>query len=106
MKYLALALLVCSLLPLSNAFCEAFTMKLGMTHCKDEVDNTWHAVGSKWRNSACMDCTCEECCSAYGTPTNFPSDCVSVFDPVACKYTVHKKDDPTVHCPVFGLIGK
>lgn len=35
-----------------------------MTHCKDDKDNTWHAVGSSWRNSQCMDCDCGGCCTA------------------------------------------
>ncbi|XP_026177966.1 beta-microseminoprotein-like [Mastacembelus armatus] len=106
MKYLTLALLLCALLPLSNAQCAVMGIKPGMTHCQDSVDNTWHEVGSTWRNSRCMDCTCTQCCSAYATPTNFPEDCVSVFDQKACKYIVHKKDDPSVLCPIFGAVGK
>uniref|UniRef100_A0A3B4U5R2 Beta-microseminoprotein n=1 Tax=Seriola dumerili TaxID=41447 RepID=A0A3B4U5R2_SERDU len=76
------------------------------THCQDPVDKTWHAIGSKWRNSRCMDCTCNRCCDAYSTPRQFPNDCVSVFDSEACVYRVHKRDDPTVECPIFGSVGK
>uniref|UniRef100_A0A665W419 Beta-microseminoprotein n=1 Tax=Echeneis naucrates TaxID=173247 RepID=A0A665W419_ECHNA len=94
-KRLALVLLLCSLPSLTNAFCQRRSPIFGMTHCTDEVDNTWHAVGSSWRNSECMDCTCDECCSAYYIPREIPTDCVSVFDSKACVYKVHKKDDPT-----------
>ncbi|XP_053276279.1 beta-microseminoprotein A1, partial [Pleuronectes platessa] len=106
MKYLYLAVLLCCLLPLSNAHCFVMEIKPGATHCQDIDDQTWHEVGSKWRNSKCMDCDCGGCCSAYATPQRFPADCVSVFDSVACVYRVHKRDDPTVQCPIYGAVGK
>lgn len=46
------------------------------------------------------------CNCRYSTPKSFPSDCVSVFDSVACKYIVHKRDDPSVLCPIYGAVGK
>uniref|UniRef100_A0A3Q3W3Q5 Uncharacterized protein n=1 Tax=Mola mola TaxID=94237 RepID=A0A3Q3W3Q5_MOLML len=55
-----------------------------------------------FQNSECMDCSCGECCSAYSTPVNFSDDCVKVFDAKACEYIVHKKNDPTMLCPVYG----
>ncbi|TKS78924.1 Beta-microseminoprotein A1 [Collichthys lucidus] len=105
-KYLALALLLCALASLSNAQCYVKENKPDTTHCQDDVDKTWHAVGSRWRNSKCYDCDCSGCCAAYTTPVRFPDDCVSVFDPKACEYIVHKKDDPTVICPIYAAIGK
>uniref|UniRef100_A0A8C4HUW0 Beta-microseminoprotein n=1 Tax=Dicentrarchus labrax TaxID=13489 RepID=A0A8C4HUW0_DICLA len=104
-KYLSLALLLCALPALSNAVCSNYVS--GRTHCLDQVDNTWHAVGSKWRNSACMDCTCGQnsLCCVSGNPQRFPEDCVKVFDPVWCEYIVHKKDDPSVLCPVHSFAG-
>uniref|UniRef100_A0A8C6L640 Beta-microseminoprotein n=1 Tax=Nothobranchius furzeri TaxID=105023 RepID=A0A8C6L640_NOTFU len=75
------------------------------TSCQDDVDMTWHPLGSHWRNSKCMDCDCSSCCAAYSTPTQFPSDCVAVFDPTACEYIVHKKNDPSEICPVFAAVG-
>uniref|UniRef100_A0A3P9NL10 Uncharacterized protein n=1 Tax=Poecilia reticulata TaxID=8081 RepID=A0A3P9NL10_POERE len=66
------------------------------------LDLTWHPKKTKWRNSVCQDCTCDQCCYGYV----FPEDCVSVFDPKACQYVVHKKDDPSVLCPIFGAVGK
>ncbi|XP_070819953.1 beta-microseminoprotein-like [Chaetodon trifascialis] len=105
-KYLALASLLCALVSLSNAQCFYKVVKPDMTHCQDEVDKTWHAVGSQWRNSECMDCSCGGCCAAYSTPRRFPDDCVSVFDSEACEYIVHKKDNPSVQCPIFASVGK
>lgn len=107
----------------------------GVAHCKDDTDETWHAVGSSWRNSACMDCTCSGCCSAYvwqlvavfewenhcalmwplspvscncsySIPRSFPSDCEKVFDQNACEYRVLKKNDPSVECPIYESVGK
>ncbi|KAI4819897.1 hypothetical protein KUCAC02_027899 [Chaenocephalus aceratus] len=106
MKYLALALLFCALASLSDAQCYAKALLPGMTQCHDDIDLTWHQIGSSWRNSACFDCTCTGCCSGFSTPTQFPSDCVSVFDSAACEFIVHKSNDPTQLCPIFGAVGK
>ncbi|XP_040898704.1 beta-microseminoprotein-like [Toxotes jaculatrix] len=106
MKYLVLAVLLCGLLSLSNTQCYFKSVKPGMTHCQDDVDNTWHAIGSTWRNSNCMNCSCSGCCAVYHTPRQFPDDCVSVFDSQACQYIVHKKDDPAVQCPIYAAVGK
>ncbi|XP_029137589.1 beta-microseminoprotein [Labrus bergylta] len=106
MKCVALSLMLCALLSMSNAQCYSKALKPGMTHCQDDTDMTWHAVGSNWRNSECMDCSCSGCCAAYSTPRSFPDDCVSVFDPVACEYKVFKRNNPTVQCMIFGAVGK
>ncbi|XP_016898552.1 beta-microseminoprotein-like [Cynoglossus semilaevis] len=99
-------LLLCSLLPVANTFCYGKIPQPGVAHCKDDTDETWHAVGSSWRNSACMDCTCSGCCSAYSIPRSFPSDCEKVFDQNACEYRVLKKNDPSVECPIYESVGK
>ncbi|XP_013867589.1 beta-microseminoprotein [Austrofundulus limnaeus] len=106
MKLLALALLLCVLASPSNAQCFSKDVTPGQTDCVDLVDNTRHEVGTKWRNSACQDCTCSECCAAYSTPTGFPDDCIAEFDSDACVYVVHKKDDPSELCPVTSAVGK
>ncbi|XP_034025344.1 beta-microseminoprotein-like isoform X2 [Thalassophryne amazonica] len=106
MNYLlALALLVCAL-PSVSAQCFQKLPTPGMEQCQDHVDNTWHDMGSTWINSKCMRCTCSDCCAAYSTPTSYPEDCEAVFDQKACKYNVHKKNDPSVSCPVHGAVGK
>ncbi|XP_061905488.1 small serum protein 2-like [Entelurus aequoreus] len=104
--HLSLALLLCALLPLADGFCTAGPQQVTATHCLDETDNEWHPIGSSWRNSACMDCSCSGCCAAFSIPRKFPADCVSVLDPVACKYKVYKRDNPSEECPVFGAVGK
>uniref|UniRef100_A0A8C7UYK6 Beta-microseminoprotein n=1 Tax=Oncorhynchus mykiss TaxID=8022 RepID=A0A8C7UYK6_ONCMY len=109
MKSLALALILCVLLPLFHAFCymKPMTLKPGMiTHCRDDKDETWHPIGSSWRNSDCMDCTCNSCCSGYATPVDFPDDCMKEWDQKACEFKVVKKSDPSISCPVFGSVGK
>ncbi|XP_057686870.1 beta-microseminoprotein-like [Corythoichthys intestinalis] len=105
-RYLSLAFVVCAMLPSSYGFCTAKVQDQGKTHCFDEVDNKWHPVGSTWINSESMDCSCSRCCTVYAIPRNFPDDCVSVFDNVACVYKVHKRDDPSVECPFLGAVGK
>ncbi|XP_040897969.1 beta-microseminoprotein-like [Toxotes jaculatrix] len=105
-KSLGLALLLCALPSLSNAVCYAKTAKSDITHCQDDMDKTWHAVGSQWRNSVCMDCTCSECCSVFFNPQHFPDDCVKVFDPEICQYILYKKNDPSVMCPVYAGVLK
>uniref|UniRef100_A0A8C6SAU5 Beta-microseminoprotein n=1 Tax=Neogobius melanostomus TaxID=47308 RepID=A0A8C6SAU5_9GOBI len=108
MKYVTLALLLCAVASLSNGFCyfKHPTLDEDKTHCQDDVDATWHAVGSSWRNSKCLDCTCESCCLAYSIPRSFPPDCVSVFDQASCQYLVHKKNDPSTLCEIYGAVGK
>lgn len=49
----------------------------------------------------CLLCDCR-----YSTPMVFPDDCVKVFDSKACEYIVHKKNDPTMLCPIYAAVGK
>ncbi|GAA6220973.1 beta-microseminoprotein-like isoform X2 [Lates japonicus] len=100
MKLLAWALLHCALPSVTQQYFNNIMNPEG-THCMDDVEKTWHAVGSKWRNSLCMDCSCNGCCPAYSTPLKFPDDCVTVFDPEKCDYIAHKKDNPSVLCPIY-----
>uniref|UniRef100_A0A674F2I7 Beta-microseminoprotein-like n=1 Tax=Salmo trutta TaxID=8032 RepID=A0A674F2I7_SALTR len=117
MKSLALALILCVLLPLFHASCymKPMTLKPGevkgevkgmITHCRDDKDKTWHPIGSRWRNSDCMDCTCNSCCQGYATPVEFPDDCMKEWDQKACEFKVVKKSDPSISCPIFGSVGK
>uniref|UniRef100_A0AAZ3PKJ3 Uncharacterized protein n=1 Tax=Oncorhynchus tshawytscha TaxID=74940 RepID=A0AAZ3PKJ3_ONCTS len=76
-----------------------------ITHCRDDKDETWHPIGSSWRNSDCMDCTCNSCCSGYATPVDFPDDCMKKWDQKACEFKVVKKRDPSISCPIFASVG-
>ncbi len=42
------------------------------------------------------------CICRIPLPRGFPDNCLSVLDPETCEYTVHKKDDPSVTCPIYG----
>ncbi|KAK7934168.1 hypothetical protein WMY93_005064 [Mugilogobius chulae] len=107
MKYITLTVLLCAVVSLSHGFCMSKPdVKPGATHCVDHVDNTWHAVGSTWINSDCLECDCSSCCSTFEIPRVFPEDCVSVFDKKSCKYIVHKRNDPNTLCQVYGSVGK
>ncbi|XP_010782146.1 beta-microseminoprotein J1-like [Notothenia coriiceps] len=104
MKCLALASLLCALVSLSDSCLMPYVEpRERITHCQDNADKTWHPVGSRWRNSKCIDCTCNSCCPVYATPT-VPDDCESVLDLKACEYIVHKKNDSTVECHMYGML--
>uniref|UniRef100_A0A4W5MA73 Secreted protein n=1 Tax=Hucho hucho TaxID=62062 RepID=A0A4W5MA73_9TELE len=87
----ALAVILFALPPLSHAAPnsdESHGVFLGINHCQDHLDGTWHSLGSRWRNSGCWDFTCEMCCHFVGIK--------------GCKYDVFKKNDRAVPCPYFG----
>ncbi|XP_030634340.1 prostate-associated microseminoprotein [Chanos chanos] len=104
MKSLALILILCAMLPLTQAACFVTRLKPGMTHCQDDVDKTWHAVGSSWRNSKCWDCTCEGCCDQM--PRVTPSaGCKVEYDYQTCTFRVFNPMDPSAECP-HSAVGK
>ncbi|XP_043940305.1 beta-microseminoprotein-like [Protopterus annectens] len=89
-------------------------MRIDLKHeypseCKDIYDKTIHPLNSQWRNSQCLDCFCKKefikCCTRP-TPVSYPTECEKVFDQKTCEYTVVRKDDPSVSCPVYGASGK
>nr|NP_001290738.1 microseminoprotein, beta- precursor [Esox lucius]ACO13654.1 Beta-microseminoprotein precursor [Esox lucius] len=108
MRSLALAVILCSVLPLSHAACwfQQAEPGDGIKQCIDTKDGTLHAIGSMWRTSDCMDCSCLDnremrCCDTYSTPTDFPCDCMLEFDQEACQYNVFKKSDRSIPCPIY-----
>lgn len=72
--------------------------------------NYWYL--NRWKNQLYLtlhDALLTVCLLHYhrcATPQRFPDDCVSVFDPEACEYVVHKKDETTIRCPVFSAVLK
>ncbi|KAJ0067508.1 hypothetical protein NL108_007976, partial [Boleophthalmus pectinirostris] len=90
-KSITVILLLCAVVSLSNGFCfvkedlkpgednivfdyscysvicsytvVVLTIPPGATHCMNELDGSWHPVGSSWIDSECMECTCFSCCS-------------------------------------------
>ncbi|XP_041708271.2 beta-microseminoprotein E1 [Coregonus clupeaformis] len=110
-RSLALAVILCSLLPLCHASCWFKQAEPGMRQCLYDNDGTWHDIGSSWRTSDCMRCFCQAngdmgCCQTYSEPIVFPDDCMKEFDQKACKYNVFKKNDRSIPCPISGGKGK
>ncbi|KAG5840544.1 hypothetical protein ANANG_G00189910 [Anguilla anguilla] len=106
MKYLALALLLCTQLHLLHGACfnTLPTLSDDLSGCVDK-DGTVRPLDSTWRNSDCQDCTCDGCCDAFSTPVSIPDDCTMEFDKKECKYNVFKKNDHAVPCEVGQMIG-
>uniref|UniRef100_A0A3B3S122 Beta-microseminoprotein n=1 Tax=Paramormyrops kingsleyae TaxID=1676925 RepID=A0A3B3S122_9TELE len=109
-KLVTLALLLCALVLHSEASCFVQPLKPGMcaTHCQDVIDKTWHAVGSSWRNSECLDCTCSHLSLmtqyrhfTYSVPAGTPEGCVEEFDQINCKYYVFIENYPNQPCPIY-----
>uniref|UniRef100_A0A3B1J243 Beta-microseminoprotein n=1 Tax=Astyanax mexicanus TaxID=7994 RepID=A0A3B1J243_ASTMX len=79
-----------------------FLPSTGATHCQDDVDKTWHAVGSSWTNSRCDQCRCssvKSCCMTVA------DDCTVEFDYNACTYEVFNKKDRNIKCN-YSAVGK
>ncbi|XP_058268297.1 beta-microseminoprotein-like [Hemibagrus wyckioides] len=91
------------LIPLIHAACWSERLRLGVSHCIDKTDKTWHLVGSNWRNSVCEKCTCKtlsmECCDGF--PTHMTKGCVMAYNFRTCTYTL-TSIDPSVKCSVIG----
>ncbi|XP_055518168.1 small serum protein 5-like [Leucoraja erinacea] len=68
--------------------------------CIDETDGSVHEVGESWNATNCMVCWCSigsyGCCDRALRPNVFPDDVVAVFDPEACVYRFHSRDDPSI----------
>uniref|UniRef100_A0A674BQ42 Beta-microseminoprotein n=1 Tax=Salmo trutta TaxID=8032 RepID=A0A674BQ42_SALTR len=69
MRSLAVAVILCALLPLFHAGCWFKPAEPGMRQCLYDKDGTWHDIGSRWRTSDCMNCYCQangdmSCCQA------------------------------------------
>uniref|UniRef100_A0A4W5LUS5 VWFC domain-containing protein n=1 Tax=Hucho hucho TaxID=62062 RepID=A0A4W5LUS5_9TELE len=69
---LAVAVILCSLLPLFHAGCSVIPPEPGMRQCLYNKDGTWHDIGSSWRTSDCMKCYCE----ASGNMSCSPTKCL------------------------------
>uniref|UniRef100_A0A674BQT4 VWFC domain-containing protein n=1 Tax=Salmo trutta TaxID=8032 RepID=A0A674BQT4_SALTR len=59
MRSLAVAVILCALLPLFHAGCWFKPAEPGMRQCLYDKDGTWHDIGSRWRTSDCMNCYCQ-----------------------------------------------
>ncbi|XP_069774085.1 beta-microseminoprotein-like [Narcine bancroftii] len=107
-KVLLCIVLLLPAVPLSDSAC-FFAEKDPNSDCIDNFDGSAHGVGTQWRNSHCMQCSCMEsnyrCCDLAMRPINYPSECIAVLDHERCVYRVHLREDPSIECPVNTFIG-
>ncbi|KAJ8004708.1 hypothetical protein DPEC_G00139110 [Dallia pectoralis] len=113
MRSLATAVILCALLPLSQAACSISppTLDDGIKQCFDDMTGSLRAIGSRWRTRDCRICSCGSnrhinCCDAYMSPPRSSEDCIVGFDRKACRYIVSKKNDCSIPCPNFSMVGK
>ncbi|XP_053371798.1 beta-microseminoprotein A1-like [Clarias gariepinus] len=94
-----------ALFHMSHAACWIKIVEPDATHCQDDVDNTQHRFGSKWKNSRCDECSCTSkalrCCN--GWPTGTSGDCIIKHDYKTCTFKVIDQKNPHAPC---GLVGK
>nr|XP_032805982.1 beta-microseminoprotein E1-like [Petromyzon marinus] len=74
--------------------------------CLDEFD-ALREDGERWRTSDCMACSCSSgmvrCCQVAFRPVmGFPASCEPILDTKKCVYTVVKKKNHKVKCPLSG----
>ncbi|KAK2899010.1 hypothetical protein Q8A67_010428 [Cirrhinus molitorella] len=88
MKCLALVLVFCAFVSLSDSACFTDLLKRGAKQCVDRYDKSRHPVGSKWINGECVSCTCSpgrmQCCNAMGHVTSITKGCI--VKPVSLHY--------------------
>ncbi|XP_035392221.1 beta-microseminoprotein-like [Electrophorus electricus] len=100
---------LCGLIPLSNAACFNAKLEFGATHCQDLADKTWHPVGSAWTNSKCNKCECNptslRCCDGLPSKLHFSGDCEVKYNYETCTFKVFQKGNPAIECP-YSATGK
>ncbi|XP_031425796.1 beta-microseminoprotein-like isoform X3 [Clupea harengus] len=111
MRYAALILTLCALVPLANTACWRTERKAqGQDPCLDPVDQESYPVGSTWRSSQCQRCTCSksgmECCDMMKRPVGYPADCEVLYDWTECTYKLVKKNGPCIWDPRSEVMGK
>ncbi|KTG35001.1 hypothetical protein cypCar_00015152 [Cyprinus carpio] len=109
MTSLALVLVFCAFVSLSDSACSMSLLKPGAKHCVDRYDNSRHPMGSTWTNGDCMRCNCSpgkmECCDAMGRVTNLSPDCIVKYDYNKCTFDVFNPTNPNIKCS-YGAVGK
>ncbi|XP_050973788.1 small serum protein 2-like [Labeo rohita] len=109
MKLLALVLVFCAFVSLSDSACSLTLIKAGEKHCVDRTDHSKHLMGSTWTNSRCDRCTCSpgsmECCNTLGRVTSMSNGCIVKYDYRACTFKVFNPEDSSVKCD-YAAVGK
>ncbi|XP_050957861.1 beta-microseminoprotein-like [Labeo rohita] len=109
MKLLALVLVFCAFVSLSDSACYLGLIEAGAKYCVDNLDKTKHPMGSTWINRRCVRCTCSpgsmQCCDVMGRPTSITKGCIVKYNYNTCKFKVFHPKDPSVKCD-YAAVGK
>ncbi|KAM3914021.1 beta-microseminoprotein-like [Leptodactylus fuscus] len=96
---------------LSSAQCYTDDLKADLKTRKRvcEYKGAFYDIGTDW-TSGCERCSCHkrgmECCPTMQIPVNYDKEnCEAILNKETCSYTVTRKDDPSVECEVYGVIG-
>ncbi|XP_016393985.1 beta-microseminoprotein-like [Sinocyclocheilus rhinocerous] len=106
---LALVLVFCAFVSLSDSACSLTLLKPGAKHCVDGYDNSKHPMGSTWTKGRCIRCICSlgqmECCDTMGRVTDLTKGCIVKYDYKKCTFDVFNPRKPTIKCS-YGVVGK
>ncbi|XP_051509666.1 small serum protein 2-like [Myxocyprinus asiaticus] len=110
MGFLALGLVFCALVSLSDSYCFITAPALGAEHCVDDDDKSLHSPGTTWTNSRCIRCTCFDskemrCCDSMGRANIETEGCIVKYDFSTCTFKVFHEKDSTIRCE-YGVVGK
>ncbi|KAG1949255.1 beta-microseminoprotein-like [Pimephales promelas] len=109
MTSLALVLVFCALVSLSNSSCFQELLKPGATDCTDGYDNSNHVFGSTWTNDRCIRCHCTSnrmsCCDTMHRAFIQTEGCTVKYDYSTCTFEVFHPKNPNIQCS-YGAIGK
>ncbi|XP_026053503.1 small serum protein 2 isoform X1 [Carassius auratus] len=107
--FLALVLVFCACVSLSDSACSMTLLNAGATYCVDGYDNSKHPMGSTWTNKQCVRCTCStngmKCCDRMGRVTNLSQGCTVKYDNNKCTFKVYNPTNPNIKCS-YGAVGK
>ncbi|XP_052459657.1 small serum protein 2-like [Carassius gibelio] len=110
MAFLALVLVFCACVSLSDSACSWTPLNPGTRYCVDRYDNSKHPMGSTWTNKQCIRCTCSPrsmgCCDAMGRVTNLSQGCTVKYDYNKCTFQVYNPTNPNIKCSSYGTVGK
>ncbi|XP_051950797.1 small serum protein 2-like isoform X2 [Xyrauchen texanus] len=110
MGFLALGLVFCAFVSLSDSYCFFSAPTLGAKHCVDGNDNSLHLPGTTWTSSGCLRCTCFKnndmrCCDRMGRAFTETEGCIVKYDYRTCTFEVVHEKDSTIKCK-YGAVGK
>ncbi|XP_042618732.1 beta-microseminoprotein-like [Cyprinus carpio] len=109
MKSLALVLVFCACVSLSDSVCSVTPLKPGAKFCVDGYDNSRHPMGITWTNPRCLRCTCfpgkMRCCHMVPRVTNLSLGCIVKYDYKKCTFEVFNRTNPKIKCS-YGTVEK